>query len=295
MLRRMEIFLTVCRNMNMTKAAEELHISQSAISQAIKDLEYNYKAKLFERINNRIALTHAGSTLRDYSQHLLDYYKEIEYVMRMENESPELRLGGSVSIGNYYLNKLVADYKKVDPDLNIFLYSSLTSEIEELLLNGELDVAVVGDRVDNESLIIEPLTTDSPFIICKKGDNPFGDNAQPGNSIELEALAGTKLVLRKHVKSYPSLLADTLSAKNIPYRVAGIYNSYDGVKVAVENGLGIGVISKYALIPPDYSVFDIYTVPEDLLIRNLSLIYNRQKFFNEKTQNFLEYLRLVTK
>jgi len=86
-LRNFEIFVTVCDDLNMTEAAEGLYISQSAVSQAISELETHYGVRLFERFSRKLYLTSAGAKLYGYARHMIGLNGDIEKEMRALSEN----------------------------------------------------------------------------------------------------------------------------------------------------------------------------------------------------------------
>ena len=89
-IRNLEIFVAVCENMNMSAAAAKLFVSQSAVSQSIRDLETHFNLRLFERNSNKLYLTPPGKELLKYAEQLLEYYEHMETGMRIEYGKPHV-------------------------------------------------------------------------------------------------------------------------------------------------------------------------------------------------------------
>lgn len=146
---RIETFLCVCRNMNFTTAAEELHITQPAVSQHIQYLENYYGAALFERSGKKIALTPAGETLL----HAMTVIRNDEAAVteRMKNALSNkkiLNLGVTMTIGEFVIEKPLSQYLKKHPDTDVNIRFSNTAHLCSKLLDGELDFAIVEGNFD---------------------------------------------------------------------------------------------------------------------------------------------------
>ena len=110
-LRHMKIFMAVCDNRcNTTHAAESLHMTQPAVSLAIKDLEQYYGVKLFERLGGRLAITEAGQRLREYAAHISSLFDEMEKEIRDWDYFGVLRVGASITIGSQFLPNYVKSF-----------------------------------------------------------------------------------------------------------------------------------------------------------------------------------------
>ena len=112
-LARLQIFLTVAQHLHFTRAADELYITQSAVSGAIQSLERQYEVKLFHRIGRRVELTDAGKMLQEQGQKILAQVDTIERSLQEFNhlQQGQLQLGASQTIGNYWLPRFISQFR----------------------------------------------------------------------------------------------------------------------------------------------------------------------------------------
>ena len=103
----MRIFLEVCRTMNVTRAAENLYMTQPAVSRSIREMEKHYGVRLFERLNQRLYVTESGRRMHAYAVHIVDTFDRMEREMTDGDERGILRIGASITLGNYDLPALV--------------------------------------------------------------------------------------------------------------------------------------------------------------------------------------------
>ena len=125
-LRHFKIFIAVCDNMNMTSAAETLYMSQSAVSQAIAELEKHYDVHLFERLSRKLYLTQAGQKLLSYARHIVRMNAEVENDMKAMHQNGSIRIGASVTVGSHVLPKLVSRFEKRNPQTDIEVFEDNT-------------------------------------------------------------------------------------------------------------------------------------------------------------------------
>ncbi len=156
----LEVFAAVCQEKTMHAAAQKLNISQPAISKSIADLEKYYGIKLFERINHRLYLTPIGEIMRGYALQILGMFQDMEDEINIQGKHDHIRIGASVSVGTRLLPPFM---KKLTERLDRMTYEvvvSNTSEIEQLVNDYALDVAIVEGYVDNPDLVVRHLFED---------------------------------------------------------------------------------------------------------------------------------------
>ena len=106
-IRHIRIFLEVCRTMNVTRAAENLYMTPPAVSRSIHEIEQVYGVRLFERLNQRLYLTDSGRRMRAYAVHIVDTFDQMERELSDGDERGMLRIGASITLGNYELPGVV--------------------------------------------------------------------------------------------------------------------------------------------------------------------------------------------
>lgn len=163
-LHSLAVFVEVVRSGTMSSAAEELFISQPAVSKTIGNLEDHYGTKLFERLGNKLAITEAGSQLYRHAIQLLDQAKRMEDKLKGQGEL--LRIGATLTVGTTLLTQIVKDFKEDNPKLKIMIKVTNTKEIEDLLLQSKLDIALVEGVVKSPQLIYTPVIKDRLVMAC---------------------------------------------------------------------------------------------------------------------------------
>ena len=132
---RLKVFDTVAKRLNFTKAANELNITQPAVTKHIKEIELNLNIKLFERNGTKIKLTKAGEILLKYTEEIFSVYQKMEFEIGQlqEKQKGTLRLGASTTIAQYVLPPILAEFRKRFPEIQLSLVIQNSERIEELL------------------------------------------------------------------------------------------------------------------------------------------------------------------
>lgn len=216
---RVETFLTVCRTMNYTRAAEELNITQPAVSQHIAHLERDYGVPLFAYRNKKLQLTDAGARV-------------------------ELSLGMTLTAGEYLVAAPLADYLRRHPELHVAVRSGGTSELLALLNAGEIDCAFVEGFFDKNAYAWDVFRTERLVCVCA-ADHEFA--ARP---VRVEDLFDERLIVREPGSGTRAVLEHALAAQNLTvdgFAQASVVESLDVIKILVEHDLGISFLYEAAV------------------------------------------------
>jgi DNA-binding transcriptional LysR family regulator len=172
---RLNVFYIVARRLNFTKAAAELYITQPAVTKHIKELENQFKVSLFERSGNKkITLTPAGETLLEYTTQLSNTYRELEYDMNMlvNKHSGTLHIGASNTVAQYIIPPVLAQFHKKFKDIQVFLITGNTGDIERELLTKTIEIGVIEGLIHNPQLKYEAFLQDE-LVLVSAINNPL--------------------------------------------------------------------------------------------------------------------------
>ncbi|MDD3920995.1 MAG: LysR family transcriptional regulator [Eubacteriales bacterium] len=283
-LRHFRIFVTVCDTMNMTKAANALFMSQSAVSQSIAELEKYYGIRLFERLNRKLYLSEAGGKLLSYARHMLRMNQEIEQDMRTLSQSGTLRIGASVTVGAYVLPQLVRSFRERFPTIRIEVTENNTAKIERLLMTDQLDLGIVEGDTASADLLSVPLTEDELVLICAP-EHPFAGQ----KTVEPAALTREGFIIREEGSGTRKTFETVMAAANIPWHAVWTCTNADSIRMAVAANLGVSVISKLS-IAQDVESGRLCTAQVRSLhfVRMLKTIYHRNKYITTPMQEFMD-------
>lgn len=209
---RLKVFYTVARRLNFTKAAEELCITQPAVSKHIQEIESYYKVRLFERNGSKIQLTRAGGILLHYCNQIFGLYNTLEYELNTLTESykGQLRIGASTTIAQYVLPPLLADFHKRYEDIRISLTISNTEQIEQALNNQDIDFGIVEGQIRNSMFRYSEFVEDE-LVLVTATDHPLSRKGE----ISIEELCALPLLLREPGSGTLEVIAHALKPFNI--------------------------------------------------------------------------------
>lgn len=191
---KLHIFLTVATRLSFSKAAEELHITQPAITRHIKQLEEHFSQKLFERKGNSIDLTKAGEVLLEHCRELFQKHKVLQFDMNALIDKTEgtLRIAASTTIAQYILPEVLAKFHKKYPKINITLTSANTERVEKDILDRHAEIGFIEGVVQNRELAYRSFLKDEIVLVVAKGHPLF--NSQ---EISVDGIRTLPLVLRE--------------------------------------------------------------------------------------------------
>ena len=281
-LRHLRIYLEVYRCGSITQAAKKLYISQPSVSQVIQELESHYGLHLFDRISRRMQPTEEGRRFYDYAYHIIALFDELEEGAQHWEASGRLRIGCSVTIGTHFLPGLLLRFRRMYPELTITAQIRNSTQLEELVYQGKLDLALVEGLQSNPHLTHIPLSTDKLVVIAPPG-HPLADR----DRVEVSELAGQPFVLRETGSAGRDIFDGLMASHGFVVEPLIESISTEAVLVAVASGLGLSVL-------PEMMVRQALQrgrvcrlqVGELELERQFSLIHHKNKYLTAPAQAF---------
>lgn len=281
--RHLEIFVKTAETLSMTAAAEILFIAQPSVSQSISELEQHLKTRLFERLGRRLHLTDDGAEFLAYARHIISLSGEAERRMLDRHRGGSIRLGGSVTVGTTVMNSVIKKFMGELPECRVTVTVDDTSALEKLLLSDGIDLAFAEGDMKSQYIISREVMDDELLLICPKGHRFSGIEY-----IKSSELAGEGFIIREEGSGTRELFESVMMAHRIEYRVAGVMNNAEAIKLAVADGLGISVISSLSvsreLERGELSALRIDGVNFN---RHFTLFHHRNKFITPAMEKFM--------
>jgi LysR family transcriptional regulator, transcriptional activator of the cysJI operon len=204
---RLQVFHSVAKRLNFTKAAKELFISQPAVTKHIHELEQHFKVKLFERNGTHIRLAPAGKRLLEHTETLFALYRNLEADMHSLTAAHKGRLvlGGSMTAAPYIIPPILAEFHGRYPDVQVSLVSGNTQQIEQALEREEIDLGIVEGHSRNPAMRYTEFMKDEIVLVA----NPTHPLSRK-QSIRPEDLTRIPLLLREPGSGSLEVLAHAL-------------------------------------------------------------------------------------
>lgn len=190
--RHLKVFQTVCKEMNMTKASNELFISQPAISKTISEIEEYYHVKLFERRNKSLILLPDGQRLYEYACAVLDLIEKMDRTMKEDGRMEVVRVGASITTGTSILSDISVAYHQANPRVKLIATVDNTDVIERDLLDSKLDIAIVEGEISSRYIETEPLG-DTEVVLVVNRMHPLYEK----ENVTLEDLQNMDFIVRE--------------------------------------------------------------------------------------------------
>lgn len=258
---RLKIFHSVATHLNFTQAAEELFITQPAVTKNIKELESELDACLFDRIKGKVYLTEAGQILLEYTKQIFELDQNLSYKLSTlkDQYSGQLRLGASTTIGQYILPPILARFNKQYPDIHISLINDNTKKIEAHLAAKEIDLGLVEGTSKNSQLKYTSFIKDEIVAIAHTSKK-----LAEIDELTIDELKSTPLVLREQGSGSLDVIISKLGKEGISLPDLNIcmhLGSTESIKTYLAHANVLGLISINAvtkeLANGEYKIIDI--------------------------------------
>lgn len=289
---RVKTFIELCRTKNYTKTAENLHMTQPAVTQHIKYLEEFYKCKLFNYNKKVLTITEQGKMLYKYLLTLSSDERKIqEEILEVGCLKRTLNFGATLTIGEYAMPRIVEGLSKRFPDININFKIRDTKELLEDLQNGKIEFALVEgyfEKTDYESYVF----TKEKFVgICS------AKNSLANQKCNFEDLLDKRLILREEGSGSRDIFEKILYDNNLS--IKNFKNKYEieninVIKELVKKDVGISFIYKKAVEKEieneKISIIDIKNNDEE---REFNFIFLKNSFHKKEYKEWYNILKKI--
>jgi DNA-binding transcriptional LysR family regulator len=288
-LQQLRGFMAVAKHGSFSRASEALYRTQPAISKQIRALEESLETKLFHRLGRKVRLTDAGEILYRHAHRLFQVLDEArETIGELKGlQTGHLRISAASTIGTYMLPRALGRFKHRYPGIDISLAITNKARVLEQVLYHEADLGFVGPPVQPEALQTETYLLDELVLIV--------DPAHPlahEESVSVEQLEEEVFILREEGSGTREIMEEELSRKGLVLRKAMELGSTEAIKQAVAAGLGVSIVSKYAITLEVVMGRLCSAHIKDLnLRRQLSTVSHRGRTLPLAATAFLELLR----
>jgi DNA-binding transcriptional LysR family regulator len=289
---KVKVFCTVAEKKSFSKASVAMSLTQPAVSLQIQSLEEGLGAKLFDRSNGDIILTKPGKILYRYAKEISTLYASADrdfskYTAPLKGT---VKLGASTTTGNYMAPLVISAFKKKFPQMTVNLFVDNTKVVVDHLIEGNIDLALVEGEVKKQKLKVEKLISDEMVVIM----SPLHPWAKK-SCISVLELPKEPFLLREEGSGTRQLIEKFFMRHGIhpqSIKTPYIIGSTESIKSAVEEGLGISIVSKWATRKErKLGRLKTATLKEDRLVRDFSIIHRKSKELTYPVYQFLECLK----
>jgi len=291
-LRQLEIFRCVVELESFSRAAEKVFLAQASVSERIATLERLVGTRLLNRLGRQVVPTRAGELLYKHAVLLLDMKEtaalEMEDFLGLKGGA--IRMGGSTIPGEYILPRVIGEFYEKFPGISVTIAISDTSDIEKRVIEGELELGVVGSRSSNRVLQVRKIWRDE-LVLAVSREHPWAVKEE----VLPEELAGQPFILRERGSGTLQTTREYLE-KMIPggtdaLHVVARFGSSTAVKEGIKAGVGISIISSRAIKTElDTGLLKAIRIKEFPMSRSFYLIRDKRRIASPPCQAMLDFL-----
>ena len=242
-IRQLQVFEAVARQLSFTRAAEELHLTQPAVSMQVKQLESSVGLSLFEQLGKRVFMTQAGETMLRHAQtimrHLATAREEMDELKGVD--SGRLRIAVASTV-NYFATRLLATFARLHPSVQITLDVTNRETLLQKLEDNQPDVVLMGKPPKDLDLDADAFM-DNPLIMIARPDHPLSKR----RSIALKELNEETFVVRESGSGTRIAMERFFDQKSFAPSATIEMTGNETIKQSVDAGLGLAIVSVHTV------------------------------------------------
>ncbi|MGI9249431.1 MAG: LysR family transcriptional regulator [Woeseiaceae bacterium] len=242
-LRQLQCFSAVAKNLSYTRAAEELHLTQPAVSMQIRQLEQQAGLALTEQLGKQVHLTEAGEEVYRYAKSILQQVDEMDDVLdKLKGFSGGRLRIAAISSANYFAPKLLGTFHQRFPDVSVSMDVTNQTSVVKQVIENEVDMAIMGQPPDDAHLEAVPFM-DNPLIIVASPVHRLA----PRKRIALKELEGEVFLTREPGSGTRGAMQRFFREQKLKLTTGMEMGSLSGIKQGVQADLGLGLLPRGAV------------------------------------------------
>jgi DNA-binding transcriptional LysR family regulator len=286
-LRQLQVFESVARHLNHSRAAAELYLSQPAVSMQIKQAEVAVGLPLFEQVGKKLFLTEAGQEFLNYSRNILQLVREMESVFDEMKGMERGHLNISVvSTANYFMPQLLAKFIHAHPKIKVSLSVANRDAVVKQLDDNIADLAIMGQPPDGTDMQAEAFM-ENPLVVIAAPTHHLAGRKK----IQPKQLASEVFLLREQGSGTRGVVERFFSNLHLALPAHMAMDTNEAIKQSVQAGMGIGIISRHGieleLETKRLVVLDVNHFP---ILRHWHIVHRRNKRPSIAAQEFQRFL-----
>jgi DNA-binding transcriptional LysR family regulator len=285
-LRQLEVFAAVARVESVSRAAETLFMSQSAVSGALGDLEKQFDLRLFERVGKRLVLSELGRDLWPRAEALCEQARQLELHLRGQHQG-ELRIGATMTIGNHLCPPLMARFLREHQGARVSLHIGNTAEVAQRVKSFDIDVGLIEGELSDPELEVTRWRDDELLVFCAP-KHPLAKRKTLGDA----ELTSTPWIVREPGSGTRQAFERAFHGLLPKLELALELSQTEAIKSAVAAGLGLGCLSRLALTEElKHHTLVACAVPRRNFRRSFFFVIHRGKFRSQALESWLALCR----
>ena len=286
-LRQLQVFEKVANHLNYSRAAEELYLSQPAVSMQIKQLEGHIGLPLFEQMGKKIFLTEAGRELFHYARSIAQQLAEMEAVFGEMKGLEQGKLTLSVvNTANYFTPQLLAKFCQRHPNINVILQVANRDAVLKQLADNSTDLAIMGQPPDGKDISAESFL-DNPLVVIAAPNHPLAKLKR----VKFARLAEETFLSREQGSGTRSAMERVFAQHKIQPHISMEMETNEAIKQAVQAGMGLGILSLHSIeLELETKRLAMLNVEHFPLLRHWFVAHRSNKRLSSAALAFKEFL-----
>jgi DNA-binding transcriptional LysR family regulator len=289
-LHQLKIFLAVAKYSSITRASRELHISEPSVYQQLKSLQMSLSPSLYKKIGRGIEITSDGRDFAEGAAEILRKAEELSSRFRVSRPSDGreyIVVGGSHVLSATILAPLLVSFKNKNPDVEVYFRTKSSPFIERLVMSGKIDIGLVTNATSSPQLIVEPFRHEEMVVVISKRHSLAGKR-----ELSIAELARAPLIIRSRKQSSSQQILDEVQEQGFQLNIAMKCDSAQSVKVAVVQGLGLGLLNRIH-VEQEVKAGELKIVDVPGLKKYIQsfIIYKAERSHSPAARKLLELLR----
>ena len=285
-LNQLKIFYLAAKRKNLSVAAEELYITQPAVTKGIQRLQEFYDMKFVDHIGKKLVLTDAGEVLYEIAEKIFELESKAEESIRdfQERKRGRIRILSSESFGDYYLPRIIIPFSKAYPLVRISMNILPTEQVVEHTATLNNDIGFISYPVDHPKLLVKEVMKDQ-LVVITRPEHPLTRHPRLSPR-HLE----DQLLIMHETGSAPRRAFERFIRKNdLSVTVHLELSSNRAIKRAVEDGIGIALVSR-KVANEEIQAQRLIAIPlaDPSMTRKFYMVHHKDKYLSESLQNFID-------
>lgn len=290
-INHLKMFSLVVDEGSISQAARVSYVSQPAVTNQIKQLENYYETDLFTRSDAGLILTEAGSKLYPFAKEMIDHLERSEEAVKSIQDTymSTLRIGASLTIGEYFLPRILGQFQRKQPTSKTSLFIGNTSTIMDALENLDIDLALVEGAVEaNKELHIRKFSQDEIIFVV-----PRDHEWTTRKTIDIHEMMQEQVIWREKNAGIRKIIEHELGKHEIqiPDDIQMELGSTQAIKSAIEAGLGIGILPKLSVEQElKLGTLKQVSIADVKWMRDLFIVTKRSRFPKQTVRAFISFI-----
>lgn len=285
-LGQLKIFYLSSKMGSLSKAAEELNVTQPAVTKGIQRLQEYYDIKLFNRFGKKLILTDAGSALYEIAEKIFDLEIHAEDTIRefLEQKQGHIRIDASESFGAYYLPSIVNPVSKEHPNVRFSVNILPSDLVVENVANLNNDIGFISLPIENKKVVSREILEDHMIFVAPPS-HPLVNKKH----LTYMDLSGQSMIVHEKGSLSHQVIHDFLKKHKLDVVVSLELSSNRAIKKAVEDGLGIALVSRNTAFGDILrKKLTVLPFPGPPISRKFYIVHHKDKYFSEVLNQLIE-------